>query len=178
MTAQTRQRLVRLFALLVVILISIWIYSIRDRADEFAQYGYAGIFIISFMAYATVFLPAPGVAIIAAMGTVFNPFWIGIVAGLGAAFGEIVGYMAGYSSQGIAAKIHYYERLGGLTKRYGYLAVFLLAAIPNPLFDLAGAAAGTLRMPVIRFFLACWAGETIKMMLFAFGGSKIGNLLG
>jgi len=51
--------------------------------------------------------------------------------------------------------------------------VFVFSAIPNPLFDLAGAAAGTLKMPVIKFFLACWAGETVKMTFFALGGSKL-----
>lgn len=178
MTTQTRQLLLRLLALLIVVVISIIIYSIRDRAEEFSRYGYAGVFLIAFMAYATVFLPAPGVALIAAMGGIFNPFWVGIIAGLGAASGEVIGYIAGYSGQGIASKINIYDRLVRMTKRFGPLAVFILAVIPNPLFDLAGAAAGTLRMPVFRFFLACWAGETIKMMLFSFGGARLMTHIG
>ena len=178
MTLQNRQWLTRLLALLAVVAIYVFVYSFRDRADEFARYGYAGVFLIAFMAYATVFLPAPGVAVIAAMGAIFNPFWVGIAAGLGAAFGEIVGYIAGYSGQGIASKANAYERLVKMTERFGPFAVFFLAVIPNPFFDIAGTAAGTLRMPILPFFIACWLGETIKMMVFSFGGSKIMNLFG
>jgi uncharacterized membrane protein YdjX (TVP38/TMEM64 family) len=178
MTAQSRQLLTRVFALLVVVGISVFIFSIRDRAAEFEQFGYAGIFVISFMAYATVFLPAPGVALIAAMGAVFNPVWVGVVAGLGAALGEVVGYLAGYSGQVIVEKAKIYTRLVRFTEKHGAVAVFALSAIPNPLFDIAGAAAGTLKMPVVRFFIACWAGETVKMMVFSFGGAKIIEFLG
>ena len=38
--------LARILALVAVIGISIFVYSIRDRAEEFAVYGYPGIFII------------------------------------------------------------------------------------------------------------------------------------
>ena len=44
----------RLFALLVVIGISIFVYSIRDRAEEFAVYGYPGIFMLAFLSNANV----------------------------------------------------------------------------------------------------------------------------
>jgi len=168
----------RIAAFLAVVALTIYIYSIRERAAEFEQYGYAGIFVVSFMAYATIVLPAPGVAVIAAMGAVFNPFWIGVVAGAGAALGEVVGYIAGYSGQEIAAKAKVYAYLENLTKKYGMGAVFLLSAVPNPLFDLAGASAGALKMPVIRFFLACWAGETVKMLIFAYGGASLLQMLG
>ena len=173
MTYPFHQRLTHLAALVVVVAISVFIFSIRDRAAEFERFGYAGIFAISFMAYATVVLPAPGLALIAAMGAIFNPFWVGLIAGLGAACGEIVGYLAGYSGRGLAEKTKIYMQLVKLTNRFGLVAVFFLAAVPNPLFDLAGAAAGTLKMPVWRFFLACLAGETVKMLVFAFGGARL-----
>ena len=178
MTAKDRVLLARILALAAVIAISVFIFSIRDRAAEFEEYGYAGVFAISFMAYATVILPAPGVALIAAIGGVLNPLWVGLVAGLGAAGGEMVGYAAGYSGRGLVEKAKLYERLVNLTRRYGLIVVFVLAAIPNPVFDMAGAAAGTLKMRIGPFFLACWAGETIKMLLFAYGGSKLLELLG
>jgi uncharacterized membrane protein YdjX (TVP38/TMEM64 family) len=165
-------------AFLAVVALTIYIYSIRERIVEFEQYGYAGIFVISFMAYATIVLPAPGVAIVAAMGAVFNPFWIGIVAGAGAALGEAVGYIVGYSGQEIAAKAKIYTYLENLTKKYGMGAVFLLSALPNPLFDLAGASAGALKMPALQFLLACWAGESVKMLFFAYGGASLLQMIG
>jgi uncharacterized membrane protein YdjX (TVP38/TMEM64 family) len=178
MTEKNRLLLTRLLALAAVIAISVFIFSIRDRTAELERYGYAGVFAVSFMAYATVFLPAPGVALIAAAGGVLNPLWVGLAAGIGAAGGEMVGYAAGYSGRGLAEKAKTYERLVNLTRRFGLLAVFVLAAIPNPVFDLAGAAAGTLKMRIVPFFLACWAGETVKMLVFAYGGSRLIELLG
>jgi uncharacterized membrane protein YdjX (TVP38/TMEM64 family) len=53
----------------------------------------------------------------------------------------------------------------------GSLTILILAAIPNPFFDLAGVAAGALKMSVPRFLLWCWLGETIKMFSFAYLGS-------
>jgi uncharacterized membrane protein YdjX (TVP38/TMEM64 family) len=175
---KTRLLITRLVALTAVIAITVYIYSIRDRAAEFEQYGYLGIFVISFMAYATVVLPAPGVAVVAAMGGVFNPFLVGLVAGLGAACGELVGYLAGYSGRGVAEKIKIYDQLVSFTRRFGAWGVLILSIIPNPFFDLAGLAAGTLKLSVYRFFLACWVGETAKMMVFAYGGATFLELLG
>ena len=59
--------LARVLSLIFVIAISVYIFSIRDKAQELAIYGYPGIFVLSFMAYATVFLPAPGVAVVFTM---------------------------------------------------------------------------------------------------------------
>lgn len=167
----TRLALIRILALLFVIAISIFIYSIRDQAEKLAVYGYPGIFILSFLAYATVLLPAPGVAVVFTMGAVFNPVVVALAAGCGAALGELTGYMAGYSSQGVAGRAEIYDRLERWMRINGPLTILLLSAIPNPFFDLAGAAAGVLKMPVRKFLLFCWIGETVKMMAFALLGS-------
>ncbi|HNO32193.1 MAG TPA: VTT domain-containing protein, partial [Anaerolineales bacterium] len=50
-------------------------------------------------------------------------------------------------------------------------AILVLSAIPNPFFDLAGIAAGMSRMRFWRFLIFCWAGQIIKMALFAFAGA-------
>lgn len=162
--------LVRLLALAAVIGLSIFIFSIRDRAEELAVYGYPGIFLLSFLAYATVLLPAPGVFIVFTMGGVFNPFWVAITAGAGAALGEISGYLAGFGGQAVVEKNAAYERLARWMDRNGPLTVLLLAAVPNPFFDMAGIAAGILKMPTPKFLFWCWIGETIKMFLFAYAG--------
>ena len=48
-----------------------------------------------------------------------------------------------------------------------------MAVIPNPFFDLAGIAAGTLKIPVLRFYFFCALGSIIKMLAFAYGGNTI-----
>jgi uncharacterized membrane protein YdjX (TVP38/TMEM64 family) len=172
LTKERRLTLARIMALFVVVGLSIFIFTIRDQAEDLAIYGYPGIFVISFMAYATVLLPAPGVAVVFTMGSIFNPLGVALAAGTGAALGELSGYLAGFSGQAVVERVEMYERLTRWMKKNGSLTVFILAAIPNPFFDLAGVAAGSLKMPVLRFFIFCWMGEIIKMGIFAFAGAS------
>ncbi|OGO13396.1 MAG: hypothetical protein A2Y53_02570 [Chloroflexi bacterium RBG_16_47_49] len=162
----------RLVALLFVVAISIYIFSIRDKAQELEKYSYPGIFLLSFLAYATVILPAPGVAVVFTMGAVFNPWIVALVAGAGATLGELTGYLAGFSSQPVVERTNMYQRMVVWLKKNGPISMLLLAAIPNPFFDLTGAAAGALKMPVGKFLFWTWIGETIKMMAFAYAGSS------
>ena len=82
--------LLRVLALFAVIGITLFVFSIRDRVEQFAVLGYPGIFLIALLANATVLLPAPGVAVIYAMGAIFNPFGVGLAAGTGGALGSAV----------------------------------------------------------------------------------------
>ncbi|MGA7194314.1 MAG: VTT domain-containing protein [Anaerolineales bacterium] len=169
--------ILRVLVLLLVIGISVYIFMIRDQAAKFAEYGYPGIFLISILANATILLPAPGIAIVFAMGGVFNPLIVGLVAGAGAAIGELSGYLAGFSGQGVAEHTKIYERINGWMQRYGMLTIFVLAAIPNPFFDLAGMSAGALKMPLQKFLIACVLGKIIKMWIFAYAGAYSINWL-
>ena len=172
LTPEKRLTLARILALFIVIALSIFVYSIRDQAEELAIYGYPGIFLLSFLAYATVLLPAPGVWVVFTMGSVFNPLGVALAAGTGAALGELSGYLAGFSGQAVIERVDIYERLTVWMQKNGSLTILVLAAIPNPFFDLAGVAAGSLKMHVVRFLFWCWIGETIKMAIFAFAGAK------
>lgn len=171
---------IRILALILVIGLSIFIFLVRDRAEEFRYYGYPGIFLLSFLAYATVLLPAPGVMIVFTMGGVFNPIGVALAAGTGAALGELSGYLAGFSGQPVAERAAVYEKFMKWMedhRRFAPALVLLLSAIPNPFFDLAGAAAGVLKMPVPQFLWWCWIGETLKMLVFAYAGANGINLL-
>jgi uncharacterized membrane protein YdjX (TVP38/TMEM64 family) len=182
LTPERRLTIARILALLIVIGISIYIYSIRDQAQELAKYGYPGIFLLSILANATVLLPAPGVLFVFAMGAIFNPFWVAIASGAGAAIGELSGYLAGFSGQAIVENRDYYERLRNWmesNRKLSDLAIAVLAFIPNPLFDLAGMAAGTLKIHVARFLFFCLIGKILKMMMFSYAGaSSIDWILG
>ena len=169
--------ILRVLVLLIVIGISIYIFMIRDQAAKFAAYGYPGIFLISILANGTILLPAPGIAIVFAMGGVFNPLFVGLTAGAGAAIGELTGYMAGFSGQVVAEKTRIYQTIESWMGRYGMLTIFVLALIPNPFFDLAGMAAGMLKMPLPKFLIACLLGKIIKMWIFAYAGAYSINWL-
>lgn len=162
----------RILALIAVIAITVFVFSIRDKADEFAVYGYPGIFLIALITNATVLLPAPGIAVVFAMGAVFHPLGVAFAAGLGGAIGELSGYLAGFSGQAVIERVTLYEKMEKWMNKNGPLTIIILAFLPNPFFDIAGIAAGALKMPIARFFLWCWIGVTLKMIVFAYVGSS------
>jgi len=176
MSKELRLKVVRGLALIFVIALTAVLYINRNRVHELEALGYPGIFLVSMLANATLILPVPGVLFTSAMGAVFNPFWVAVAAGSGAAVGEISGYLAGFSGRGIVERTKWSDRIEGWMRKYGGITIFVMALIPNPVFDVAGITAGALKMPFYQFFLFCWLGKVLKMMAFAYGGSFITNL--
>ena len=163
-------RLQRVGALLVVVLVTLAALVFRDRLVEYERYGYLGVFVATLVGSATVVLPGPGLAMVYVGGSIWNPILVGLVAGLGDASGEATGYLAGYAGQGLIENMPLYGRFENWMRRNGFLTIFLLSAIPNPFFDLAGVAAGASEFPAKWFFLAAWLGKTIKDVAFALAG--------
>lgn len=168
--SNVQTNILRALALVAVVAITLYIFSIRQRVEEFTAFGYPGIFLVALLANATILLPAPGVAVIYAMGAVFNPLGVGIAAGTGGALGELSGYLAGFGGQAVIERTDVYERTKPWVDKYGGWAILVLAAIPNPFFDAAGIAAGIAKMPVKTFLFFVWIGQLIKMTLFAYAG--------
>lgn len=169
--ANWRINLFRVLALVLVILVSIALLSMRDQIQRLAGLGYPGVFLAAMLASATVLVPAPGLFVVFTMGGILHPLGVALAAGTGAAIGEISGYMAGWSGQAVIERMDIYQRVKPQIMKYGPWAILVLGAIPNPTFDLVGIAAGALKMPFWKFFLAVWAAQIIKMLLFAFAGS-------
>jgi membrane protein DedA with SNARE-associated domain len=167
----------RILALSAVIAITLYVFTIRERVEQFAGFGYPGIFLIALLANATVLLPAPGVAVIYAMGAIFNPFGVGLAAGAGGAIGELSGYLAGFSGQAVVERTDIYDRIKPWVDKYGGWAIMILSAIPNPFFDVAGIAAGMAKMPIQIFLIFTLIGQLIKMTLFALAGHYSISLL-
>lgn len=145
----------------------------EEQAVKLESYGYAGIFLISILANATVLIPAPGLVIVFTMGAKFSPFLVGLAAGAGATLGELSGYLAGFSGQGIIEDQKRYDQMVRWMKRNGPLTIMILAFIPNPLFDLAGMVAGALKMPVKKFLFWALIGKILKMLVFAYAGAGV-----
>ena len=141
---------------------------------------------------ATFFFPVPGLtaaaqALIATEGDSARfPFFVGVFGGLGMALGEITAYYAGM----IGAEIMRGRDLPGperfhrimqwaidnihwLISHWGMMTLFVLSAIPNPFFEVAGLTAGTVRMPFRQFFVAVTAGKIVRGLLLAYFGADV-----
>ena len=169
--------IIRVVVMLAVIALTIVLLIYRDQIQVLQAYGYPGIFLFSILANATVLVPIPGVIFTSAMGAVFNPFWVAIAAGAGAALGELSGYLAGFSGQAVVENAKRYDQVVHWMEKYGDITILVLAFIPNPLFDLAGMTAGILKMPVWKFLIYCVIGKILKMMMFAYAGEWVMGLV-
>lgn len=165
-------KLFRFLVVALVIAISAAIFAFRDQFAALAAVGYPGIFLVSLLSSATIILPAPSLALVFAMGSALPWLPVGLAAGAGEALGELTGYAAGYGGRVVLEDQKSYKRLESWMQRRGGITIFILSVIPNPLFDLAGIAAGTLGYPLWRFLLITWAGKTIKTSLVAWAGSQ------
>lgn len=163
----------RIAAVIFSIGVTAGIILLRDHIREFSAYGYPGIFLITLIGNATLILPAPTYAIVFAVGGVMDPFAVGVVAGLGAALGEVTGYLAGIGGRSVIENRAIYDQFEHWMRKAGWLVILLLAALPNPFFDIGGMVAGALRMPLLRFLIACWAGKTIRYIVLGLTGGLI-----
>ncbi|VVC01506.1 SNARE associated Golgi protein [uncultured archaeon] len=141
-----------------------------SRVQFMRHVGLLGVFIISLVSSATIFLPLPGFAVVFAMGAYLNPLLVGIAAGLGSGLGEISGFLLGYAGHSAVERTKIYRSHKGQVEKYGPPAVFVLAFVPNPVFDLAGIASGALKMPWWQFLIATIAGKSLRYILVAYLG--------
>jgi len=155
--------------------IAIVIYATRDMVQKYAEYGYLGVLIISILGNATLIFPAPSFTVVA-FGAVLNPYLVGILAGCGAAVGEMTGYTLGRGMSpnldesttvaGLGAKqMQWLRWLRPKFQRWGVIVIFVLAAIPNPIFGMGGILAGIARMPWWKFLIAAALGKTVRFTL-------------
>jgi membrane protein DedA with SNARE-associated domain len=145
-----------------------------DLVKQVGAYGYLGVFLLTLLANATIVLPSPALGVVGLAGKAMNPWLVGLVGGVGAGLGEITGYLAGLGGSVLAERSRFYPRIEGWVQRWGVLTIFVLAFIPGPMLDLAGIAAGSMRMPFHRFLPACLAGKVLRMTVVAWAGHMLG----
>lgn len=156
-----------LFAVGVTALVVIF----QEQLRELEHLAYAGAFLAMLIGNATVILPVPGLIFVFALGGTLNPLLVGLVAGPGAALGELTGFAAGYGGSAIIDNLKLYQTVKRWMERYGPVVITAMAAIPNPVFDMAGLVAGALRMKWWQFLIAAWIGKTIQGLLIAYAGA-------
>ncbi len=147
---------------------------VLEWMEQFAvQFGYLGVFIISFIGSVSVIIPLPYTIVIFVLGSVLDPFFVAVSGGLGAALGEFSGYMLGYYGRKIVSKerrrkMDYMVKLFG---RYGPVTIFLFALTPLP-DDLLFIPLGVMRYPFLKAFVPALLGKMVMTFILAYSGQQ------
>lgn len=165
----------KFFSIFLAIVITVLVFVFKDNFIQLRGYGLFGLFVISIIGNATIVLPAPVILTAFVGGAIFNPITVTLLVSLGATIGELTGYLAGYGGQEIVEGDARFQKVRSWMDKHGLWTLFILAAIPNPLFDLAGIIAGITRIPVYKYFVVVLLGKIIKFGVFAYlGANSIG----
>lgn len=141
--------------------------------DFVNQFGYFGIFAISFIGSVSVIFPIPYTLVIFALGSVLDPFFVALSGGLGAALGEFSGYGLGYYGRKIVNE-KTQKKMDYMVKffdRRGPLAIFIFALTPLP-DDLLFIPLGVMRYPVWRAFPPALLGKVLMTFILAYSGQQ------
>ena len=167
-----REALIGGLSLAVTIALSVLIIQHRSFVYDIAHYGYIGCFVINVLASGTIAMPGFGMILTFTLGGVLNPVIVGAVGGIGETVGAVGAYFTGYSGRGLFRDSNnsLYIRLNSILHRHGAKGVFLIACVINPIYYPFAVLMGMLRFRFVGFFLATWAGRTIKNMILAYLG--------
>lgn len=135
--------------------------------------GYAALFAAGVLASVTLFLPVPMIGMVFLAAAFLNPFGAGLAAAAGISAGLWPTYFAGTAGAGAIESVERSRNavVRGITSRVlGWFrtrpvwASFVLAAIPNPIFDWAGVMAGAAGVPFRQFLVGSFAGKSVQMI--------------
>jgi membrane protein YqaA with SNARE-associated domain len=144
---------------------------LSDQITALGNFGYAGAFLVSLMGSATILIPVPSWAVVVGLSKTLDPVALGLAAGIGSAIGELTSYIFG---NGVASILEErrreFERQEEWIRKNDFWAIFVLAFLPNPVFDVAGLAAGAAKVHWTRFVLFCAMGRVLRFILFGYAG--------
>lgn len=137
--------------------------------------GYFGVFVSAIVGSASMFVPVPGALagitfglFLAPIPHIPQPLTVAVVVAAGSAIGELTGYSTGVGGRAVIGNSRIGRLLVALMRRHGTLTVFVVAAIPNPLIDVGGIAAGVAGMSMRRFLTVMFIGKTINYVVIAY----------
>ena len=160
------RRTLECLLLVLILALSVAIFMFRDRFAQIGEVGYLGLMLLCFLANSTVLLPAPSLLLAASCALVLNPFCVAVFAALGSSLGELVGYLFGHTGQSVSPRFR--VLMDQLERRIHnpWLAVFILALLPLPLFDAVGIYSGGTKICVWKFLLFCFFGKFLKTLVY------------
>ncbi len=144
-----------------------------ELQSDLAGYGYVGLFLANFIGSATIILPVPSFAMTFLFGSLFNPILVGVVAGLGAAFGEFTSYAIGRGGEKLFEKK--YSKLFAWGEKWFkkrkeiFPIIVLFAATPLP-DDVIGILCGIFNYNFKKFLMAVIIGKVAMNLTLAVAG--------
>lgn len=154
---------------IIYLLMSLQSYF-KVSLQNYALLAYAIVFVVSLLSSATIFIPAPGIAIVLAAATQWDPFWVALAAGTGDSLGELTSYWVGYVGEKIIVDEHMaaYQKVVQWTQKYGVWAIFGIALVPILPYDLVGLVSGGLKVPWWKFIIATWCGKVPRLFVIVY----------
>jgi len=167
--------------------------------SRFQNYGYLGLVIIGLLTGFSLPLPVPYMVVTFIFGGILHPVLVGVASGLGLGIGGTLLYLTGRGGRKFFPMSDVFAfannpsddalpssrisrlltrllrwaripRIMDIAKRRGSLVVFLMSVAINPFFMPMAIGMGTLRFRWWKFFLMCWAGQTVKSIGIAYAG--------
>jgi membrane protein YqaA with SNARE-associated domain len=161
----------------VFLALNVAVYFAPIDYSALTSFAYIGAFLVCLLANALVAIPIPYIPIIAHIGATADSAAIVVAMGaLGSVLGESVAFFIGRAEQGLVSERPIYKRLHRIAERkwLAGLVVFGLAVPLNPLFDVAGLAAGAIGMRYRVFFIAVFAARILRLALIVWLGVLLG----
>jgi len=168
--SRKREQLFAALSVCATIVLCVLIVRHRGFVDQVSHWGYVGLFLVNVLASGTFVLPGMGPVITFTLGGVLHPALVGVVAGFGEATGAVGAYLTGYGGRGLLLDASFESRFSGLIQRHGSNAIFIMAALVNPIYYPFAVWMGVLRVRIGRFFLLTLAGRMLKNLLLAYLG--------
>ncbi len=169
--------------LVVPVLIGVSVLDIMNGIIDWAllTFGptgiYIGVFLISIFGNFTVIFPVPYLFILLLIAlvpgfTLLDGLLLGLVAGAGAAIGEIVAWFLGRtqseSLEGSTTGQRILNIRGQIEKGYGGVLIFIYAATPLP-DDILLIALGATKYPLWKALIFCFFGKVALALLITIG---------
>lgn len=165
-----------------------------QEISRFQSYGYLGLVVIGLLTGFSLPMPVPYMIVTFVFGGLLHPALVGASCGLGLGIGGTLLYLTGRGGRRFFPWSNVFAfdtnsssdappflisrllrraripQIMAIARRRGSLVVFLMSAAINPFFVPMAIGMGTLRFRAWKFFLACWAGQTVKSIGIAYFG--------
>ena len=189
----SQKRLVLLSVLLLLTVpLAIVMLAFPSLTDRIGRMQVAGVFVVNFLVTLHV-LPVPGVSALGqavivrqAARTAWPRWAVGLAGGLGMGLGELSPFYIGRLGSEVASEqeikaprplrpaAEWLTRtVTRLMQRWAWPVLFLLSAVPNPFFEVAGLSAGSTRLSVWHFLPPTVLGKLVRGLILVYFGSLI-----